>query len=92
MNSFRLIVSSPDGNLFEGEAVMLTLRGIEGELAILAGHIPFVTTVAPCDCKIELEDETERIGHTDGGLLTVSADAVTLLSGSFRWVNTGSDS
>lgn len=85
MNRFRLIVSSPDGTIFDGEAVMLTLRGIAGDLAILAGHIPFVTTVVPCDCKIELEDETERLAHTDGGLLTVSADAVTLLSGSFRW-------
>jgi F-type H+-transporting ATPase subunit epsilon len=87
MSSFRLIVSSPDGNIFEGEAFMLTLRGIAGDLAILAGHIPFVTTVVPCDCNIELADETERLGHTDGGLLTVSSDAVTLLSGSFRWVD-----
>ncbi|MBQ9783484.1 MAG: hypothetical protein IJW44_03085 [Clostridia bacterium] len=86
MNAFHLIVSSPDGNIFEGEAVMLTLRGIAGELAVMAGHIPFVTTVVPCDCKIELADEI-RLGHTDGGLLTVSSDAVTLLSGSFRWVD-----
>ena len=85
MNQFRLIVSSPDGTVFDEQAVMLTLRGIAGDLAIMAGHIPFVTTVVPCDCKIELEDETERIAHLDGGLLTVSAEAVTLLSGSFRW-------
>ncbi|MBQ9112462.1 MAG: hypothetical protein IJY08_02665 [Clostridia bacterium] len=85
MNTFRLVVSSPDGNVWDGEAVMLTLRGVSGDLAVLAGHIPFVTTVVPCDCKIELADDTERIGHTDGGLLTVSSEAVTLLSGSFRW-------
>ena len=85
MSAFRLIVSSPDGHLFDGEAVMLTLRGVEGELAILAGHVPFVTTVVPCDCKIESADETVQIGHTEGGLLTVSSEAVTLLSGSFRW-------
>ena len=65
---------------------MLTLRGVEGELAVLAGHVPFMTTVVPCSCKIELEDGTERHGHTDGGLLTVAANnTVTLLSGSFRW-------
>ena len=73
MNTFRLVVSSPDGNVWDGEAVMLTLRGVSGDLAVLAGHIPFVTTVVPCDCKIELADDTERIGHTDGGLLTVSS-------------------
>ena len=85
MNTFRLIISSPSGHLFNGSVEMLALRGIEGELAILAGHTPFVTTVVPCDCKILLEDDTERLGHTAGGLLTVSAEAVTLLSGSFEW-------
>ena len=85
MNSFRLTLSSPGGHLFDDEAVMLTVRGIEGELAIMAGHIPFVTVVAPCDCKIELEDGTELIGHTDGGILSVSSNAAILLSGSFVW-------
>ena len=85
MNTFRLIVSSPNGNLFDGPVVMLSVRGTEGELAVMAGHVPFVTVVAPCDCKIETEDGSQRIGHTDGGLLTVASDAVTLLSGSFSW-------
>ena len=88
MNTFRLIVASPDGNLFDGEVYMLTVRGSEGELAVLAGHVPFVTTVVPCDVKIELPDEDagDRIGHTDGGLLSVSRNTVTLLSSSFRWI------
>ena len=87
MNTFRLIIASPDGNLFDGQVYMLTVRGSEGELAILAGHVPFVTTVVPCQCKIEPadEDEDDRIGYTDGGLLSVSRDTVTLLSSSFRW-------
>lgn len=85
MNTFHLVVSSPDGHIWDGKAVMLTLRGIAGDLAIMAGHVPFVTTIIPCECKIELEDETEMFGHTDGGLLTVSSKNVTLLSGSFRW-------
>jgi F-type H+-transporting ATPase subunit epsilon len=87
MNTFHLIIASPDGNLFDGQAYMLSVRGSEGELAILAGHVPFVTTVTPCKVKIELpdEDEDDRIGHIDGGLLSVSREAVTLLSSSFRW-------
>ncbi len=85
MNSFRLVISSPDGNIFDDEAVMISVRGIEGELAIMAGHIPFVTTVEACDCRIELPDDTDITGHTDGGLLTVSKDRVTLLSGSFQF-------
>ncbi len=85
MNTYRLTVASPDGNVFEGDVVSLSVRGVEGELAVMAGHIPFVTTVKPCACRIELPDGTEREGHTDGGILTVAGDRATLLSGSFRW-------
>ena len=85
MNTFKLIISSPDGNIFEGDVVSLSIRGTEGELAVMAGHIPFVTSVVECDCKIELPDGTERTGHTQGGVLTVSKDSVILLSGSFNF-------
>ncbi|MBP3636690.1 MAG: F0F1 ATP synthase subunit epsilon [Clostridia bacterium] len=84
MKTFLLSISSPDGNLFSGEVVMITLRGIEGDLAVMAGHIPFITSVVPCDVKITLPDGTDKVGHADGGLLTVAEDGVTLL-GSFAW-------
>ena len=85
MNTFRLTVASPDGSLFDGEAGQLIARGVEGELAILAGHIPFITSVKPCECRIELPDGEEKTGVTEGGILTVAKESVTLLSGSFQW-------
>lgn len=80
MKEFTLVLSSPDGDLFRGDAAMLSLRGTEGELAIMAGHIPFLTAVVPCEAKILFADGSERRVRVDGGLLSVSADAVTLLS------------
>ncbi len=85
MSLFKLKISTPDGNRYDGDAFMLTLRGIEGDLAILAGHIPFITSVKPGECRLELEDGSVRVGSCEGGLLTVSKDAVTLLAGSFKW-------
>ncbi len=85
MKTFPLIISSPEGDLFRGDAVNLSLRGVEGDLAILAGHIPFITSVVPCDCTIELSSGEIKKGHTEGGVLTVSKDTVTLLSGSFTF-------
>ena len=84
MRSYQLNISSPDGKMFSGEVVMLTLRGIEGDLAVLADHVPFITSVKPCDVKLLLPDGTEKIGHSGGGLLTVAKQEVTLL-GSFSW-------
>ena len=85
MNTFLLNITSPEGKMFSGEVQMVTARGVEGDLAILAGHIPFVTTLKPCDCKILLADGSEKIGTADGGILTVGAEQTTLLSGSFQW-------
>lgn len=84
MRTFLLNISTPDGSAFSGQVVMLTVRGLEGDLAVMAGHVPFITTVKPCDVKVVLEDGAEKIGHSDGGLLTVGTDVVTLL-GSFNW-------
>ncbi len=52
MSTFPLLISSPDGDLFRGDAEMLILRGTEGDLAIMAGHIPFVTAVVSGNCVI----------------------------------------
>ena len=85
MKTFKLKISTPDGSMFDGDALKLDVRGIEGELAVMAGHVPFVTTVKPGECRIILEDDTVRTGRVNGGLLSVSKEAVTLLSSSFRW-------
>ena len=85
MKTYPLTVASPDGNLFQGAVAQLILRGSEGDLAVMAGHIPFMTAVQPGACRIELEDGTVKHARTDGGLLTVAGDAVTLLSESFCW-------
>lgn len=85
MNTFPLEILSPTDTLFSGEAVMLTLRGAAGDLAVMAGHIPFITTVKPCQCKVETEDSV-RIGTTEGGVLSVTKDGTTFLSHGFKWL------
>jgi len=85
MTVFHLKISTSDGNLFDGDVTMLSLRGADGDLAILAGHIPFITSVVPCTVVLTLPDETKKEGHIESGLLSVSKDCVTLLSSSFRW-------
>ena len=85
MNTFKLTVASPDGNKFCGDIVKLDVRGTEGELAIMAGHIPFTTSVVKAPCAVWLDEDTQKTATVDGGLLTVGADSVTLLSGSFKF-------
>lgn len=85
MNTFTLTIATPDGSRFQGEVIGLFVRGVDGDLAILAGHMPFITSVQAGKCRIHLPDDEEKSATLDGGLLTVSDKAVTLLSGSFAW-------
>ena len=85
MRTFTLKITSPEGDLFCDEVVKIDLRGTEGEFAVMAGHIPFATSVVSCKCRIELENGDQRLGRTEGGLLTVTAEKVLFLSGSFAW-------
>ena len=85
MNTFHLTVSSPDGNKFQGDVLKLDVRGTEGELAVMAGHVPFVTSLVEAPVLIILPDDTEKEAYAKGGLLTVDKDSVTLISGSFEF-------
>ncbi len=85
MQEYQLRIATPAGIVYDGPAHFLSLRGAAGDLAIMAGHIPFVTSVKPGRCKLRLPDETERIGECSGGMLTVGQDRVSLLTSAFRW-------
>ena len=85
MKTFPLIISSPDGDLFRGDAEKLILRGTEGDLAILAGHIPFVTAVVKSHCAVVTAEGERKEGEIQEGLLTVDADKVTVLTSDLAW-------
>lgn len=86
MNTYKLVVSTPDGSVFDGDAVALFVRGTEGELAVLAGHVPFITAVKSGECKIILPDDSEKKAKIGGGILTVENDKTTLLCSDFEFI------
>jgi F-type H+-transporting ATPase subunit epsilon len=85
VKTFHLEIAAPDGMRYNGEAEQLSVRGITGELAILAGHIPFVTALAAGECRVYGEGGRIRRASCGGGFLTVTQEAVRLLSTDFTW-------
>ena len=83
MKSFKLIVSTPEGNVFDKDVTVLSLRGTEGSLAVMANHVPFITATKEGEVKIVLDDEKEIFALSSDGILTVAKENVTLLCGSF---------
>lgn len=86
MNTFKFVVSSPNGNIFDDTVRSVSLRGANGDLAILAGHMPFVTSVIPSQCTITFDDATIKTGETKGGLLSVEKEQTTLITSDFKFV------
>lgn len=85
MNTYNLVISTPDGSVLDQQAIVLIVRGSEGELAVMAGHIPFITAVKPGECKIVLPDDSEKTAQIGGGILIVQNDKTTLLCSDFKW-------
>lgn len=84
MKEFDLKISTPAGDTFFGKAVQLTVRGTEGSVGILAGHIPFVTVIKPAECHFTLPNNAVKHFDCGGGLLLVESDAVTVLSSEIK--------
>ena len=85
MNTFLLSITSPDGHILHEEVYRLSLRGAEGDLAIMAGHIPFMTTVRKGEVRVIRGDKSVLTGITEGGILTVTETETVLLSSGFQW-------
>lgn len=77
---------SPDGIFFDGQACQLSLRVLDGDVSILAGHIPYLTAVEMGECRVyENEGEKPRRAACCGGMLTVSDKEALLAPTTFEW-------
>ena len=85
MKTYKLTISTPDGHIFDDEVVSLSLRGSDGDLAVLAGHIPFATVVKAGKCNVETGTGETKTATVGGGILTVGEEGTVLLSSSFAW-------
>ena len=91
MSTYSLTISTPEGNVFKGDVTRLIVRGVEGDLAVMAGHVPFSTVVKEGNYSVAFDDGKVVEGHIGGGLLNVGADGTTLLAGSIDWTEKSSE-
>ena len=71
---------SPERILFSGEADMVVCRTIgSGEVAFLAGHVPFLGALEIASARIKTSDGYE-VAAVHGGFVHVQEDKVVILS------------
>jgi F-type H+-transporting ATPase subunit epsilon len=67
--------------IWSGEAEMVVARTTEGELGVLPGHTPLLGQLAePGQVRIKRAGGQELAYDVDGGFLSVTGDAVTVLA------------
>jgi F-type H+-transporting ATPase subunit epsilon len=78
--SFPVEVVAADRMVWEGQAVQVIALTTEGEVGILAGHIPLIATLAPGSAEITAESGDRAVIAVDGGFLSVAMDRVAIIS------------
>ena len=77
----KVIVAKVDENLFDGEADSLTAPGSAGELTILHGHMPLMTTLKEGSIIIRAKSFPQGAQEIpiSGGIMEVRHDGATVI-------------
>lgn len=78
--SVNLNVVSAEDSLFSGSIESLQITGSEGELGIMPGHAPLLTSLKPGMARIVKKGGEEEVIYLSGGMLEVQPNSVTVLA------------
>jgi F-type H+-transporting ATPase subunit epsilon len=81
MADFPVSLVTPERILFDGDAEMVTMRSGGGDIAFLAGHEPYVSTVEIGVVRIDRPDGEKQRFAAHGGFVEVNEGSVVVLSG-----------
>jgi F-type H+-transporting ATPase subunit epsilon len=76
----NLNVVSAEEELFSGRIESLQITGSEGELGIMPGHAPLLTSLKPGMARIVKHGGSEEVIYLSGGMLEVQPNNVTVLA------------
>lgn len=79
MSTFLLEIVTPEHVVFSQEVEGLSVRGLEGDLGILPGHIPFVTPLQVAPLVVKSGGKSQTIA-VHGGFVEVQGDKVIVLA------------
>lgn len=79
MSTFLLEIVTPEHVVFSKEVESVTVRGIEGELGVMPGHIPLVTPLQVAPVVVKNGKETTLIA-VHGGFVEVQSQKVIVLA------------
>jgi F-type H+-transporting ATPase subunit epsilon len=79
MATMRVELVAPDRAVWSGAAEAVYARTTDGELGVMAGHVPLLGELEPGPVRI-VRDVGELAAAVHGGFLSVTADGVSILA------------
>jgi F-type H+-transporting ATPase subunit epsilon len=70
---------TPEGTVFQGQAGMVVVPSVSGELGILPRHQPIVAFLRPGETRLKMLDDSEVVFATTEGYMAVEEDQMLIL-------------
>ena len=83
--TFHLKITSPERVFFEGEVTMVEINTTEGQIGVLANHIPLTSVLAPGVCYLHVPDGDPKVCAIHGGFFEILQDSMTILAEVCEW-------
>jgi F-type H+-transporting ATPase subunit epsilon len=80
MATYRLKLVTPERTVYEGDVQELLLRTSEGDMGVLAHHVPLITAVRPCVLRVLDATGSWRRFALGGGFLEVGRQETVILA------------
>lgn len=78
--SLALDIVSAEQTIFSGQVTSLIVSGAMGELGIMPGHSPLLTTIKPGKIRYKTIEGDESLLYISGGILEVQPSVVTIMA------------
>jgi F-type H+-transporting ATPase subunit epsilon len=83
---FKLRIITPERVFYEGMTEMIVFQSVEGELGVLAGHIPLTTVIDSTVFYLkDTLDQPQKIAAVHEGFVQILPDQVTVLTEAAEW-------
>ncbi len=78
--TFQCDIVSTEESLFSGQVQMIVASAVQGDIGILYGHAPLLTTLTPGPVRVIAPNGDESLYYLSGGYLEVQPSVVSILA------------
>ncbi len=79
-NTINVEIVDADSHVYSGEGVLVTATATMGEIGIMHGHMPLLSSLRPGHVTVKHEDGSENTMFITGGFIEVQPTHVTILA------------